>query len=1104
MTERLPKDHRHRARIEREFDRNLLVEAGAGSGKTHSLARRMAAGIATGAYQIEHMAAVTFTRKAAAELRGRFQLALEERLTPHPDGVRLLDRRSLGEGRQADDSGGVRLQPDQEARVRAALGNLERFFAGTIHAFCAHLLRERPVESGIAPGFSELDEADDERMRKESWRDYITRAKAAGKPELLALLDAGIRASDLDAAFRTVCLYEEVDFPADDRERPDVAAAWQAARQFHAALQKLLPSPADSQSKCKVQEKAAEFDRNLRVAAPGDAAALVRALELWQGTSLKVTYKWWPGNNGRTAQALFDEFRQDVVLPFLTAWREYVYRLAVTVLLDARDHAAAERRRHNRLNYGDLLQRVACVLRENAEVRRALQQKYRWLFVDEFQDTDPVQAEIIILLAALEEKGVAQPFRAAPSIAAAIPDWRTVPLRPGALFVVGDPKQSIYRFRRADIDIYSQVKARILDSGGEVVPLTANFRSVEAVCGWANKVFETLFPAKATQHAPAFERLDAFREDDDAKRLGLRTLTIPETVAQPETSAHEADAVARYIRAEVDAKRRTFGSFLLLTRKKKPLATYARALEQYQIPVEVSGAGAFGASEEVHHLGVLLRALADPQDAISLVGVLRGPFFGLSDPELFEYVQAGGRLRLFDDAELAPGAGTAVRDALAVLRHMHRWTRILPAGAAVERILEHTGYLALAGTKRGGSEAGDLLHAIDRIRQVAERGGTLMDAVESLEEDIEASSEIDSLPLEPGRRDVVRLMNLHKAKGLQADVVFLVDPCGGYPNTPDVRVVRDADGSRGYFALTVRFGKGGGRTLAQPAGWDDHCEAEQQYCDAEEHRLLYVAATRARDLLVVGRWAKGGGRGVRAWAAYDPWLASAPELRVPASVKLPAENPVDLSEAALASSAAARATAMAAALAPSWSITSVTGEARHISKLARSADPAAADDATRVVAQDTPSHRADAGMAWGTLMHGLLEHAMRHASASRDDLRRLAMWLTVEQPQLRGVIEEAIDTVEIAAKAAFWAEAQRHRRSEEAPFAVAESARMTTGVIDLLYEGETGWQVIDYKTDRSLDDSRYAAQLEAYRAALRTVGCRVAGASVVSVRTEPA
>ena len=140
---------------------NMLVEAGAGSGKTEMLARRMAAGIAEGVYTIEHMAAVTFTRKAAAELRGRFQLALETE--------------------QAGRSSAAGASPEPDAtrprrlRDSSALANLERFFAGTIHSFCARLLRERPVEAGVSPGFTELDEAEDLELRKRSWRDFIAR-----------------------------------------------------------------------------------------------------------------------------------------------------------------------------------------------------------------------------------------------------------------------------------------------------------------------------------------------------------------------------------------------------------------------------------------------------------------------------------------------------------------------------------------------------------------------------------------------------------------------------------------------------------------------------------------------------------------------------------------------------------------------------------------------------------------------------------------------------------------------------------------------------------------------------------------------------------------
>src|SRR5947199_436651 len=171
-------DEQSRRAIREDLLTNMLVEAGAGSGKTQMLAERMAAGVAEGVYQVEHMAAVTFTRKAASELRGRVHLALE---------ARLASARKT-ETKEAE----IRL-------LRAALSNLERFFAGTIHSFCAHLLRERPVESGVSPGFTELDEAADAMLRKQSWRDFLTVAKA--DPIGGELRDAGIKPKDLDSAF---------------------------------------------------------------------------------------------------------------------------------------------------------------------------------------------------------------------------------------------------------------------------------------------------------------------------------------------------------------------------------------------------------------------------------------------------------------------------------------------------------------------------------------------------------------------------------------------------------------------------------------------------------------------------------------------------------------------------------------------------------------------------------------------------------------------------------------------------------------------------------------------------------------------------------------
>src|ERR1700752_2336321 len=181
-------DAQSRSTIRGELLTNILVEAGAGSGKTQMLAERMAAGIAAGVYRVEQLAAVTFTRKAASELRGRFHLALEAELSKARSDARPV----------------ATLDTERIARIESALSNLERFFAGTIHSFCARLLRERPVESGVSPGFTELDEVQDLQLRQRAWREFITNARAAGDPDMMALLQADIRPPDLDSAFAII------------------------------------------------------------------------------------------------------------------------------------------------------------------------------------------------------------------------------------------------------------------------------------------------------------------------------------------------------------------------------------------------------------------------------------------------------------------------------------------------------------------------------------------------------------------------------------------------------------------------------------------------------------------------------------------------------------------------------------------------------------------------------------------------------------------------------------------------------------------------------------------------------------------------------------
>jgi ATP-dependent helicase/nuclease subunit A len=1076
-----------RARIATALDRSLLVEAGAGSGKTHELAARMAAGVARGAYQVQYMAAVTFTRKAAAELRGRFQLALEHEL------------------RTADAASAVRIQE--------ALATIERFFAGTIHAFCARLLRERPVEAGVAPGFTELDDAEQKMLREQSWRDFRSQAGADGDEDFRLLDDAGVKSRQLDDAFKTVCLYEEVDFPPGDARKPDEAAVWAALERFWAELNAHLVGPIDSATTCRTQEGMVRFRRDYEFFArnghlgTGRSAAVVASLLGHWDFTPKIVQKWWSDDAATKKRiaaavpALHEAFRTEVVEPFLTAWREYIYGIAVKVLVKARARAAIDRRRRNALSFSDLLGLTAQVLRTRADVRRAMQRKYRWVFVDEFQDTDPLQAEILFLLAGDESASDA-----------GAPAWHTMPIRPGALFVVGDPKQSIYRFTRADIDIYNQVRARLAGPGDAgIVSLVSNFRSRPELCEWANRVFGTLFPAEATDESPKFAPLVPVRP---AGAPGLFTLTIPDGAGDGVQG--EAERIARFIRAEVDAGRRTCGDFLVLTRKKKNLQVYADALERRRLPVEVSGGSGFSESDDVRQLALLLLALTDPQDQVALVGVLRGALCGASDRQLFAWKQGGGTFSVFAGPE--EPTGDPVGDALSRLRRWHGWARMLPAGAALERILDESGYLALAASGAGGVDAGDLLHAVDRVRAVVETGFTLAEAAKALaswseldEDGPEESTEVESLPLEPGRPDVVRVMNLHKAKGLEAPVVFLADPGGGYASKVDVRIIRDHASNAppvGYFQIREPNKYGSGKPVAQPAGWDQLHDAEKAYLDAEQTRLLYVAATRAKDVLVVSRGAKGR---TPAWTALDPYLGNVAELVVPAEVGEPAPVAVGLTVAEAARADRAIENAHGAAVKATWAATSVTAEAKRFPTITPAGqEDVAPDDPTGAIVEDSASRRADAGIAWGSLVHGLLEHAMRFPSATRDDLRRLARWLILEEPSLEPVIEQAIDTVGAVTVSERWTAARSSiEHHEEAPFSVlvrwdGELPTVVSGTIDLVYRAGDAWCVVDYKTDVDGGGAlagRYAAQVAAYRDAWARVSGGAVLADVVPARS---
>ncbi|MFA5507078.1 MAG: UvrD-helicase domain-containing protein, partial [Vulcanimicrobiota bacterium] len=231
-----PPDQEARCQILHDFSTNLFVEASAGSGKTHSLVSRIVEGLAVGLVIASETAVVTFTRKAAAELRGRVRLRLES-----------LSRDEI--------------DPKRQENLSNAITNLGDMFIGTIHSFCGRLLREHPVAAGVSPGFLESDEVEDVRLRLVVFRNYLESAE--GMRLVSHLSEAQMSPRDLHDALAKVCEYSEVEFPCEVIALPDAKAGWEALGQFAAELEPLLPPSLAKDSKCGIQDTADRFLRRL-------------------------------------------------------------------------------------------------------------------------------------------------------------------------------------------------------------------------------------------------------------------------------------------------------------------------------------------------------------------------------------------------------------------------------------------------------------------------------------------------------------------------------------------------------------------------------------------------------------------------------------------------------------------------------------------------------------------------------------------------------------------------------------------------------------------------------------------------------------------------
>ncbi|MGZ6971408.1 MAG: UvrD-helicase domain-containing protein, partial [Thermoanaerobaculia bacterium] len=562
---------------------------------------------------------------------------------------------------------------------------------------------------------------------------------------------------------------------------------------------------------------------------------------------------------------------------------------------------------------------------------------------------------------------------------------------------------------------------------------------------------------------------------------GFRLVSTPE---------RNPDDVARFVRWAVDsgwpiasegpARGARFGDFLVLTRTREHIDGYARALEAYGAPVDVSGSRSLPISSGLQELRPFLAAIQDPDDAVSVVAFLSGPLCGVDDDALYGWRRAGGRFSYFGDPPA--GADPRIVRGLGLLADSWRDVRAHGAGAALGLIVERLGAVArLAAGPEGRTASGNLLKVLALARRLSGNSLAFRDVVERLAEDAPAL-DLEEMSVEPIEANAVRLMNLHRAKGLEAPIVVLAEMGGQAKPNPKRHVSRGRTGSKGWFTAGYTSHPGGRaqwNVTAVPPDWDNRKGIEIAFEDAERLRLLYVAATRARDTLVVSLLEDKPEKGV--WAPLRNVLKDLP----PAAAEYEPAEPVAAPPLAVRLRDARREIAVAreAAASPTHAVVSVTALAKKEGPRA----PSAAEEAR--------------GVAWGRVMHQLLEAAMRTPGL---ELLPLAENLLREEELPPELLDAVLRTAASVTSSPLWIRAQKaRRRFVEAPFAMVVPSRdlgivdapaetLLKGAIDLVFEEEGVWHIVDWKSDVVGDRlaalvAHYAPQVAHYRKAWETL-----------------
>ena len=839
-------DHADRELIREGLDDTVIVEAAAGTGKTTELVRRILNVVARGRATIDQIVAVTFTEKAAGELKLRIRKELEsQRLRSGDPGVR--------------------------SHLTDAIQRLEEAHVSTIHGFCADMLRERPVEAGIDPLFEVLTESRAERLFNEAFEAWLHRQLESPPEGVRRALRRSVwsrdeRGSDdgpvdrIRRAARELAEWRDFDgrWRRDAFDREVELARVLACVHEVAALSAIPASMRDPLylDLAPVRELSHDIETASRFDAVDPDGWEARVIDLAQNRDVRRARR------GRDRAYAANVARDVVWQAFEGLTRELdAFQQAADCDLAALLHDELAdvvigyekiKRQAGALDFVDLLLRARDLLVGHPDVLDAFQRRFRRIFVDEFQDTDPLQAEILMLLSA---DGAAER------------NWRRVVPAPGKLFIVGDPKQAIYRFRRADVETYREVCELLKSRGAKPAFLRRSFRATPAIQRTVNAAFAPLMTGdRATLQADYVGLLPD--RPDTPDQPAVVALPVPEPYGQRRVAGYAIenslpDAVGAFVQWLIEDSKWTVTE--RTTPDDLPIAVpieprhvcllfrrflhfgadvtrpYVEALEARGIAHLLVGGKSFHDREEVETIRAALAAIEWPDDELSVFATLRGALFALDDETLMAYRHQYKSFHPFRAPAEADPQLRPVADALQLVRTLHGGRNYRPVADTVTRLLNatraHVGFVLRAA---GEQALANVLHVAELARQYEMNGGvSFRGFVEALRDQADAGWAAEAPILEEGS-DGVRLMTVHKAKGLEFPVVVLADMTAKLHNDRADRLI-----DRKQNACYLRLGRWTPIELAT----NEALEVARD--EAEGVRVAYVAATRARDLLVV-------------------------------------------------------------------------------------------------------------------------------------------------------------------------------------------------------------------------------------------------------------